>query len=328
MRALIPVRGFILRRLLQVVPTVLGIVVVGFILIHLAPGDPVVALAGDHGDAEYYASMRQRYHLDQPLSVQLATYFERVAAGDFGFSYVHGRPTLDVIRERAPATLLLTGTALVLALAIAVPLGALAAHKPHGARDLTISGLSLALYSAPVFWIGQLALLLLAVRLGVLPVQGMTSARSDASGGGAERALDIARHLVLPALVLAGQELAVFARLTRAAMLDELTRDYVRTARAKGVSERAVVLRHALPRALLPVVAVTGSRLGHLVAGAVVVELVFGWPGIGRLMLASLQTRDAPILLGLFFVVSFSVVLANLASDITHAAIDPRVRQR
>lgn len=328
MRALTSIRGFAARRLLQVVPTVLGIVVVGFVLIHLAPGDPVVALAGEHGDAGYYAFMRQRFQLDESIPMQLGTYLRRVVGGDFGFSYVHGRATLPVIMERAPATLLLTGTALLIAILIAVPLGAFAAHKPHGARDVGIGAMAIALYSAPVFWVGQLALLLLALRLGggLLPLQGMTAAGSDAAG--LTRALDVARHLALPALVLASQELAVFVRLTRGAMVDELARDHIRTARAKGVSERVVVLRHALPRALLPLVAVAGSRLGHLVAGAAVVELVFGWPGIGRLMLSSLQSRDAPILVGLFFVVSFSVVLANLASDIVHAAIDPRVRHR
>jgi peptide/nickel transport system permease protein len=308
------------------VPTVAAVVLVGFLLVHLAPGDPVLALAGEHGDAAYYAFMRERFGLDESLPRQLATYAARVARGDLGFSYVYGRGTLSVIGERVPATLLLTGTALLLAVAAAIPLGAAAARRPHGARDIGISGLALGLYSAPVFWVGQLAVLFLALHLGAFPVQGMTSAGSAYAG--AARALDVARHLALPALVLASQEFAVFVRLTRSALIDELSRDHVRTARAKGASERAVVLRHALPRAMLPVVTVIGARAGHLVAGAVVVEVVFGWPGMGRLLVASLQTRDVPVLLSLLIVVAFAVVIANLVTDLVHAAVDPRIRLR
>ena len=316
--------SFVVRRLLQVVPTVLGIVLIAFLMIHLAPGDPVVALAGEHGDAEYYAYMRERFGLDRPLPEQLATYLKRVAAGDLGVSYVHGRSTVAVIMERVPATLLLTGTALLIALVVSVPLGTMAARRPGGSRDLGISSLALGLYSAPVFWVGQLAIIVIALELGVLPVQGMTSAGSTATG--LTRALDIIRHLTLPAIVLASQELAVFVRLTRSGLIDELARDHVRTARAKGVSERGVIVRHALPRALMPTITVIGARTGQLIAGAAVVEIVFGWPGIGRLLVTSLQTRDTPVLLGLFTMISFAVVIANLLTDLVHAAIDPRIR--
>lgn len=315
---------YLARRLLQLPPTVLGIVLVGFLLIHAAPGDPVLALAGEHGDAAYYASMRERFGLDRPLPHQLATYAVRVAGGDLGFSYVQGRAVTTVVLERAPATLLLTASALLLAILISLPLGVLAARRPHGARDLLVNAGTLGVYSAPVFWVGQLAILLLAFQLDLFPVQGMRTAGSEATGLAAAR--DILRHLALPALVLASQEVAALARLTRSGLVDELERDYVRTARAKGLSERAVLLRHALPRALLPVLTVVGARTGHLIAGAAVVEIVFGWPGIGRLLLTALQTRDAPVLLGLFFLVSFTVVIANLITDLVHAALDPRVR--
>lgn len=317
---------FILRRLLQVVPTLIGIVLIDFALIHLAPGDPVVALAGEHGDTQYYAFMRQRFGLDQPLPTQLATYFVRVATGDFGHSYVYGRSTVSVIMERVPATLLLTGTALLLAVIVAIPLGALAARRPHGAPDVGISAVALALYSAPAFWLGQIVILVVALQLGLAPVQGMSTAGSDAVG--ARHALDVMRHLALPALVLASQELGVLVRLSRGGLIDELTRDHIRTARAKGASERAVLLRHALPRAMLPAITVVGARAGHLLAGAVVVEVVFGWPGTGRLLLAALQTRDTPVLLGLFIVVSAAVVVVNLVTDLVYASIDPRIRLR
>jgi peptide/nickel transport system permease protein len=318
--------GFVLRRLLQVVPTVAGILLVSFLLLHLAPGDPVIAIAGEHGDAAYYATMRQRFGLDRPLPEQLATYAVRVASGDLGFSYVQGRSAGGVIAERIPATLLLTGTAMLLAVAGAIPLGAIAGRRPHGARDVSISALALGLYSTPVFWVAQLAILLLAVRLGLAPVQGMVTAGSDAIG--LARAVDVLRHLALPALVLASQELATLVRLTRSGVIDELTRDHVRTARAKGVGERGVLIRHALPRALLPAITVIGARAGHLVAGAAVVEIVFGWPGTGRLLVAALQTRDTPVLLGLFLVISLGVVLANIVTDLAYAAVDPRIRLR
>jgi len=319
-------RRFVLRRLLQVVPTVAGILLVSFLLVHIAPGDPVIAIAGENGDAAYYASMRQRFGLDRPLLEQLATYAVRVASGDLGFSYVQGRSAGAVIAERIPATLLLTGTAMVLAILGAIPLGAIAGRRPHGARDVGISALALGLYSAPVFWVAQLAILLIALRLGIAPVQGMVTAGSDATGPA--RAIDVLRHLALPALVLAAQELATLIRLTRSGVIDQMARDYVRTARAKGVGERAVLVRHALPRALLPAITVIGARAGHLVAGAAVVEIVFGWPGTGRLLVASLQTRDTPVLLGLFLVVSLGVVLVNIVTDLAYAAVDPRIRLR
>ena len=317
---------FIVARLLQVVPTMMAILIIGFILIHLAPGDPVLTLAGEHGDAAYYAFMRQRFGLDQPIPQQLATYLGRVVTGDLGFSYVYGRGTLRVIMERVPATLLLTGTALVISVLIAIPLGAVAAARPHGARDVGISAFALALYSSPAFWVGQIAILGFSLGLGIFPVQGMTSAGSSETG--LSHAWDVARHLALPAIVLASQEIAVLVRITRSAMLDELPRDHIRTARAKGLSTVQALVRHALPRALLPVVTIVGARVGHLIAGAAVVEIIFGWPGMGRLLIASLQSRDTPILLGLFIVVSFTVVLANLLSDLVYAAIDPRIRVR
>lgn len=313
-------------RLAQLVPTCAGIVLVGFLLIHLAPGDPVLALAGQNGDAAYYAFMREKFGLDEPLPVQLATYAGNVARADLGISYVQGRPAVDVIVERLPATVLLTVTALVLSTVLGVALGVLAASRPRGARDIAVSTVSLGFYAAPVFWVGQLAVLTLALRLGWFPVQGMSTARSDATGWA--QVADVAHHLVLPTLVLAAQEIAAVARLGRAGLLDELARDHIRTARAKGLPERTVLLKHALRRALLPVVTVIGGRVGHLVAGALVVEIVFGWPGIGQLLLSSMQNRDTPIILGIFLVVAITVVFANLLTDFTYVWLDPRIRYR
>jgi peptide/nickel transport system permease protein len=315
---------YVRRRLAQVVPAVAGIVLVSFLLIHLAPGDPVLALAGEHGDEAYYAFMRERFGLDRSLPAQIATYAANVLRGDLGISYVHGRPAATVIAERLPATLLLTTTSLVFSSLVGVLLGIYAASRPYGTRDLLVNVGTLGLYAAPVFWLGQLALLAFALRFGWLPVQGITTAGSRATG--LALAADVARHLMLPALVLASQEVAAVARLTRVGMLEELGRDYVRTARAKGVRERRVMLHHALRQALLPVVTVIGGRVGHLLSGTVIVEVVFGWPGIGRLLLTAMQTRDTPILLGIFLLVAFTVLLANLVTDLAYGRLDPRIR--
>jgi peptide/nickel transport system permease protein len=317
---------FLLRRAAGLLPSVAGIVTLGFLLVHLAPGDPVVALGGEHGDAAYYEFMRERFGLDRALPEQLITYARRVLAGDLGTSYVYGRSVISVIAERVPATLLLTGSALLLALLVAIPLGTLAGARERRHTDTLINGAALALYSAPLFWIGQVALLLFSLRLGWLPVQGMTSAGADDTwlvGAG-----DVARHLVLPVLVLATHEIAALLRITRAGVAHELTLDHVRTARAKGLTERRTIIRHALPRALFPVLTVVGSRAGGLVAGAVVTEIVFGWPGMGRLLLASLQARDIPVILGIFMVVSFAVVLLNFLTDLVYAARDKRIELR
>jgi peptide/nickel transport system permease protein len=317
-------RRYVLRRVLQLLPTTAAILLVGFLLIHLAPGDPVLALAGENGDAEYYAFVREKFGLDRPLPDQLATYAGNVLSGDLGTSYVQGRPVAEVIAERLPATLLLTGAALALSTVLGIAIGVFTATRRRRWPDVTVTFATLAMYAAPVFLVGQLAILLLALRAGWFPVQGMSDARSSATGLPA--ALDVGHHLVLPVLALASQEIAAVARLSRVGLLDELARDHIRTARAKGVVERSVIAKHALRRALLPVVTVLGGRVGHLVAGAVVVEVVFGWPGLGRLLVTAMQTRDAPIVLGVFLLVSVTVVVANLLTDLLYAWLDPRVR--
>lgn len=317
---------YVVRRLLQLLPTTAAILLVGFLLIHLAPGDPVLALAGENGDAEYYAFVREKFGLDEPLSVQLATYAGNVLQGDLGTSYVQGRPVVNVIAERLPATLLLTGAALVFSTLVGIAVGVFTATRRRRWPDVTVTLATLALYAAPVFLLGQLAILLLAFRLGWFPVQGMSDPRSSATG--LRHVLDVGHHLVLPALALASQEVAAVARLSRVGLRDELDRDHIRTARAKGVPERTVVLRHGLRRAMLPVVTVLGGRVGHLVAGAVVVEVVFGWPGLGRLLVTAMQARDAPIVLGVFLLVAVTVVVANLVTDLVYAWLDPRVRYR
>jgi peptide/nickel transport system permease protein len=305
------------------VPAVAGLLVLTFCLMHLAPGDPVIALGGEHGDAAYYAFIRAKFGLDRPLPEQLAVYATRVVGGDLGSSFVHGRPVLDVIAERLPATLLLMLTALGLSTAAGVGLGIVAARRVHRALDLLVRCVALLGHAAPPFWLSQIAILALAVGLGLFPVQGMTDARRSLAG--LAHAADVAWHLALPALILAAGELALTTRLVRAALIEALGSDYVRTARAKGLPE-ALVTGHALSNALLSVVTLIGSRVAMLCAGAVLVEAVFAWPGVGQLLLASLLSRDYPVLLGIFLLVSISVVLANLLTDLVYGWLDPRIR--
>jgi peptide/nickel transport system permease protein len=305
------------------VPAVAGIVLLAFIVIHTAPGDPVLALAGEHGDAAYYAFMRQKFGLDRSLPEQLLAYASRLLHGDLGLSYVHGRPVIDVVIERLPATLLLTTTALTLSSVGGVALGVLAARRADGTADLVLRAGALLGHAAPSFWLAQLAAITLALGTGLFPVQGLTDARQ--SWTGARYLLDVLHHLVLPALVLAAGELALTTRLSRAGVLEGLATDYARTARAKGLADRAVV-HHALRNAILPLVTVIAGRVGMIATGAVLVETVFAWPGLGQLLLSSIQTRDIPVLLGVFLLVSLVVITANLLTDLTYAWLDPRIR--
>jgi peptide/nickel transport system permease protein len=314
---------YLLRRLAQVVPAVAGIVIVAFVVIHAAPGDPVLALAGQHGDAAYYAFIRAKFGLDRPLPEQLLVYAANVVRGDLGPSYVHGRPVIAVVLERLPATLLLMTSALVASSISGIVLGVAAARRADRPTDLAVRIAALLGYATPSFWLAQIAALTLALGAGLFPVQGITDARQALTGW--RYAADVLYHLALPALVLAANELALTTRLVRTGMLETLATDYIRTARAKGLPESAVI-RHALRNALLPVVTVIGGRIGMLFTGAVLVETVFAWPGLGQLLLSSIQTRDMPVLLALFLLVSLAAILTNLMTDLAYAWLDPRIR--
>lgn len=315
---------YVLRRVAQLLPAVAGIVLVGFLLVHLAPGDPVLALAGTDGDAEYYTRMRERFGLDRPLLFQLGAYARNVLTGELGVSFTQGRPVSAVILGRLPATLLLTSTALAISTVVGIGMGVFAARRPHGIVDVSTNAAALSLFAAPSFWLGQLALLGLAGGVGWFPVQGMSSARGV--DGTFAQVLDVAHHLALPALVLASQQLALLSRLTRTALLEETRMPHVRTARAKGLTPRRIMYVHTLRRALLPAATLVGGRIGHVLAGTVVIEVVFGWPGLGRLLVTAIQSRDQPVILGMFVMISFSVVVANLLTDLAYGLLDPRIR--
>ncbi len=315
---------YVLRRLLQAVPLVLGVLVVNFLLIRLAPGDPLYLLAGDGGDPAYFAAMRAKYGLDQPLATQLALYLRGTLQGEFGYSFAYARPVFAVIFARLPPTLLLMGVSLAVSTAAGIWLGVVSARKARTAVDRTVGLVTLVGYGVPAFWLGQLLVLLFAVRLGWFPVQGMEDARQDYQG--LERARDILRHLVLPVATLSLLHLALITRLTRTGLREELTKDYARTAHAKGLTPARVANRHALRNALLPVVTVVGNDIGTLFTGAVLTEIIFAWPGLGRLLYDATLNRDYPLLMGIFLLVATSVIVANIVTDVAYAVLDPRVR--
>lgn len=314
------------RRVLQVVPAVAAIVVVTFMLVHLAPGDPVEVLASEGGSPEYLDSLRAEYGLDKPLPTQLAVYASKVVRGDFGESILLGQSVTDLIGERMQPTLLLTGSALVLSSLAAVGLGVMSGRRPFGAFDTSLSAAGLVAYAVPTFWLGQIVVLILGLKLGWFPVQGFTDARADNTG--LAHYLDLAHHLALPALVLATSETALLARITRAGLLADLGKGYALTARAKGVNESRIVTHHVLRNVLLPVATVIGSRVGFLVSGAVLVESVFAWPGLGSLLVDGARNQDHPVVLALVMMVAVSVVVMNLVIDLIYGRIDPRVRHR
>lgn len=297
-----------------------------FVLIHLAPGDPITIFAGDSGDAAYYAEMRARFGLDRPIHEQLAVYLGNVLRGEFGTSYLHRRPALEIIVDRIPATLLLMLSALALSTAAGIWLGATAARHADRLPDQAITILTLVGGATPAFWLGQVLVIVFAVNLGWLPVQGMSSVRGVPEG--AARLLDQARHLVLPVTTLGLLQLALVTRLTRAGVREALSEEYVRTARAKGAGPGRILRRHALPNALLPVVTVVGGHFGTLLTGAVLTEIIFAWPGLGRLLYDATLARDYPLLMSIFLVASASVIVANLLTDLAYGALDPRVRLR
>ncbi|MGR3801974.1 ABC transporter permease [Marinibacterium profundimaris] len=314
---------YFLFRLLQMIPIALFIVVINFALIHIAPGDVSILLAGEGADPAYMQSVREAYGLDRPLYQQLGAYLGQVLQGDLGLSFRTREPVIDIIAERIPATLLLAGTSLVLASVAGVVIGALVARRPGSAMDTAVTTLSISLFSIPVFWLGLMLILLFAVTLRWLPSSGMMSIAGPREGIG--HVLDIARHMVLPVVALSAVWLGQYVRLSRASVSETLAEPYVTTARAIGYPERRVMSRFALRNAMLPIVTVLGLELGMLLSGAVLTETVFSWPGLGRLIYEAILSRDTPVIMGAFLIMSFTVMLAALLTDLLYAALDPRV---
>ena len=316
---------YIAQRLLKGVLVLIGIVVLNFLLIRLAPGDPAAVMAGEAGAADelFLQQLRQQFGLDRPLWEQLWAYLSNILSFDFGFSYRQQRPVADLLAERLPPTLLLTGTAFVLSLAAGVTLGVMAARRAGRWSDSAITVVALFFYATPLFWVGLMGVFLFSVTLGWLPAFGMASVGVTLTGF--DHVVDLARHLLLPALTLALFHMAVYARMTRASMLEVRDQDFVRTARAKGVGEGRILRRHVLRNAILPVVTIAGMKAGYLLGGSIVVETVFAWPGIGRLAYEAVLQRDYNVLLGVFLVTSAVVIAVNLATDVVYSLVDPRI---
>lgn len=317
---------YAVSRLLQALGLVLAVVVLNFVLVHAAPGDPVETIAGASGgmSPELMAQLRTQYGLDQSLPVQLGVYLGKVARGDLGYSYFFNLPVTAMIAERVPATLLLVLSSVLLAFFAGTALGVLSSRKPNGWLSQFITVLSLVGFAAPVFWLGIMLVILLASVFPILPVAGMRAI--DSTGGGLKDMLDVAHHLVLPTLTLSLVYLAQYSRLARSSMLDVLGSDFIRTARAKGLAERVVLYKHALRNALLPVVTVLGLQFGNVLAGAILVETVFNWPGLGRLAFESVLRRDYPTILGVLLFSSVVVVVMNQLTDLCYRFIDPRIK--
>ena len=316
---------YIVRRVAQAIPVVLAIVILNFLLLQLAEGDAVDVLAGEAGSAtpEYVAQLRERFGLDQPTYVQLFHYVKNVLSLDLGYSFRQEMPVSELIVTRLGPTLLLMVTTLVIAVGVGVLLGVLAASGLNTWRDNLISVFALVSYATPLFWIGLMFVVVFSIRLDLLPASGMESIGAFYEGW--ERVVDIARHLILPAVTLSLFYLAAYTRLMRASILEQSGMDYVVTARAKGLTERAITYRHILRNALLPVVTVAGVQMGGLLGGSVIVESVFGWPGLGLLAFDALFARDLNLLLGIFFVSACLVVIVNLFIDILYTFLDPRI---
>jgi peptide/nickel transport system permease protein/oligopeptide transport system permease protein len=291
------------------IPTLIGVMVVVFLLLYVAPGDPVQDMVGERADAETIARLRRELHLDEPLPKQFVLYAGGVLKGDLGNSYITQRPIIRDIQERFPKTLLLAGSAMLLASILGITIGVLSARNPGGWFDRLGLGLAYLGISFPVYWVGLILILIFAVTLRWLPPSGY---------GGIQ-------YLILPALALGSRSIAFLARVTRSSMLEVLGSDFVRTARAKGLRERVVVARHALRNALIPIITVLGLDFGYYLTGSILTETIFSWPGIGRYVVNAIARRDLPAINGTVLFLSIVFVLVNLITDLAYAKADPRV---
>jgi peptide/nickel transport system permease protein len=305
--------SYILRRLLATIPILLGVATIVFALMFIVPGDPARMLMGQHGDERTLASLRHEMGLDRPVYIQYARFIGKLARGDLGMSYRQKRPVAEIIRDRFPATAKLALASMLIAIIVGVGAGIIAAVKRNTVWDWLVMVFSLSGISMPVFWLGMMLVLLFASGLGWLPV------------GGYGRTGDL-RHLVLPAVSLAAVSVGYIARMMRSSMLEVVGKDYIRTARAKGLSERAVILGHALRNAFIPVITVIGINFASLLGGAVATETVFAWPGLGRATVDAIRMRDLPVVEGCVIFLAFAFVAVNLLVDLSYAWLDPRIR--
>lgn len=315
-------RRYIIKRILQIPLILVGVLIINFTILHLAPGDPAHVMGGERDvPPEYYVALREKMGLDKPIWQQLLIYMGNILKGDLGYSWINKRPVLDIIYERFPATILLMGTSVILAIILGTLIGVLSSSRPYSTLDNVNTVLSLVGYSIPNFWLGLMLIIVFGVWLRWLPISGMTSLTTEKN-----YIIDVISHMILPAACLTTQNIGYYVRLSRTSMLEVLRLDYITTARAKGCRESTVLIKHALRNALLPIVTSAGFEIGFVIAGSSVTETVFGWPGVGMLMIRSIYYRDYPVLLGIFLIVSLFVVIINVITDISYAYLDPRIK--
>ena len=310
-------RQYILRRLLVTVPILFGVSLLAFAIMHVVPGDPVRLIAGPDAPEDVVQRLRVELGLERPLHLQYWSFLSRAVQGDLGRSLRSRAPVVDEILDRFPATLELTTVSMLIAVVVGVPLGLVSAVRRATWVDYTAMGVSLSTLSMPVFWFAIVAIWIFSLNLGWFPVSGRAGPVWEWDG---------LRHVALPAITLATTSVAIISRLTRSGMLEVLGRDYIVTARAKGIAEPVVVGKHALKNALIPVVTVIGLQYGFLLGGAVVTETIFAWPGVGRLAITSILQRDYPVVQGCVLLVAVLFVLINLVVDLLYAWLDPRIR--
>ena len=310
---------YIIRRLILLIPVLLGISIIVFFIMELIPGDAAQAILGAYATPENLERVRSDLGLDKPMIQRYFIWLGNIVQGDFGRSYTLDRPVIDEVLERLGPTLLLAGSSLLLAAVLGMAAGIVAAVKQFGWQDMVLTVVVLVGISTPSFWLGLVFVLLFAVQLGWFPVSGMMQV---VGGGGA---IDVLHHLILPAVTLGVVATGVIARLTRSTMLEVLRKDFIRSARAKGLSERRVILRHAYKNALVSIVPVLGIQAGFVIGGAVYIETVFQWPGIGRMLVTAIQTRDILLVQGGVVVIATLYVLFNLIADVSQHALDPRI---
>lgn len=312
---------YIVKRLLQAVPLLIGVSIIGFAMMHLAPGGPLaIYTLNPTITAQDIERIKHVFGLDQPLYIQYLKWAAGMFTGNWGNTFFGGRPVLDVIMERVPATLLLMGSGMSVAMIIGMLIGILGAVKRYSIFDYLATTGAMVTLSFPTFWFGLMMIFVFSLQLGWLPSGGMFTL------GGDEDLLDLLEHLILPTVVLALVLVAQWSRYTRSSFLEVIHQDYIRTARSKGISGSRILFRHAFPNAVAPLIALAGIQLPWLFSGALVTETIFGWPGMGRLFVDSLTMKEYPVLMGMVMLTAMTVVIGNLLADVLNALIDPRIR--
>ena len=318
--------GYLGKRLLQAVPILIGASTIIFFLMHAAPGDPTsIYLGNPNIDARVIEQMRENLGLDQPVHIQYVKWISSFLQGEFGYSFSQKRPIADILKDTIPNTLILSGVALAIIFVLGVVIGTVQAVRQYSWGDNLATALAFFFYSMPSFWFGLMLILLFAYKLQWLPASQMTSVNYEFMSGSAQLT-DRLKHLLMPALALGVGGAASVARYMRSGMLEQVHQDYVRTARAKGLSEGKVIFKHAMRNALIPVITLLGLFLPFLMAGSVLIETVFAWPGMGRTIVTAIFQRDYPVVLATAFVISVMVILGNLIADVLYSIVDPRIR--